>query len=965
MSLASAAMKRQRRQNTQLVNYVDAKELDAELSPPARAPGGAPRKGKTCPSCGTQVGNASARCKHCGHAFAIGGGGGGARPPALRTFGEEREDDGGRAVDRVVARRRARPGAGGVFGCWGAAPARAADAVFAYDYLCRHRGSSRTAWYSAERLGVASRRSKRALERYVAARDERGGASASSDDDDGGGGVERVVDCRVGGSDGGGSDGGGSDGGGRDGGGIDGGGRDGGGREAAGATAASAGAEPAEPAEPEPDVAPPAVGGGAAAAVAARRGDAARDGRRAARDAWRPLERCARVLERLRESPDAEAFDAPVPLAAAPGYDAVVANRADLGLVGRRLAAGDYGAPPGDGDAVRAFARDVRLVFSNCRRYNDAGSALWRVAVVLGMTFERLLDAWVLGCEPGPGVLDGFADAPAARYARPWEAGCRGCGVLDGALELCDHCDGEWHAACGRAPEAVAAATTGLAGAAAAAARAALAGGAARGADDGADWHCVACARRCALAGLRALPSARAEDRERRGAARAAAAEAREAAASRPAPPRSRGAVVEYLVKWRGRSYPECTWEAGVAAAAVDTFSSARPAAAAATEAAVRRAATARAALRGAALSSGQRALWRAQVEALRLVGGGGAAPAAALRAGAAAAGTTNGRAAAPALRSAARAVVAAVEARGAPRPAAAPRAADAVGVRAAQAAAARGAAAARAAAASAAARVAARAGLGAGPRAARGAGRPSLRGYQAAGAAWLAANAAAGRGSILADEMGLGKTAQVATFLDGALRRGGGGPCLVVAPLSTIGHWERELEAWTALPWASYHDAGRDARDLRRAHEWTAAPPGRACAARGAAPPFRVLVTTYDVLLRDGDVLGAVAWGGVVVDEAHRLRNARSRLLDALRRCVRRGRGAPGPSLPGPFFAAPGPFFAVLLTGTPLQNDTDELWTLLNFLEPASPAFGDGTRDAFRARFGAVDGAGASVLGP
>ncbi|EGB03126.1 hypothetical protein AURANDRAFT_17992, partial [Aureococcus anophagefferens] len=61
-------------------------------------------------------------------------------------------------------------------------------------------------------------------------------------------------------------------------------------------------------------------------------------------------------------------------------------------------------------------------------------------------------------------------------------------------------------------------------------------------------------------------------------------------------------------------------------------------------------------------------------------------------------------------------------------------------------------------------------------------------------------------RGSILADEMGLGKTAQVATFLDGALRRGGGGPCLVVAPLSTIGHWERELEAWTALPWASYH---------------------------------------------------------------------------------------------------------------------------------------------------------------
>ncbi|KAH8077334.1 helicase [Aureococcus anophagefferens] len=204
---------------------------------------------------------------------------------------------------------------------------------------------------------------------------------------------------------------------------------------------------------------------------------------------------------------------------------------------------------------------------------------------------------------------------------------------------------------------------------------------------------------------------------------------------------------------------------------------------------------------------------------------------------------------------------------------------------------------------------------------------------------------------------MGLGKTAQVATFLDGALRRGGGGPCLVVAPLSTIGHWERELEAWTALR-GRVPRRGPRRTDLRRAHEWAAAPPGRAGAARGAAPPFRVLVTTYDVLLATATCSGR----GLGRRRRRRGAPAPQRAEPARRAPALR---PPGPGRAGSSLLRRRPFFAVLLTGTPLQNDTDELWTLLNFLEPASPAFGDGTRDAFRARFGAVDGAGASVLGP
>lgn len=86
----------------------------------------------------------------------------------------------------------------------------------------------------------------------------------------------------------------------------------------------------------------------------------------------------------------------------------------------------------------------------------------------------------------------------------------------------------------------------------------------------------------------------------------------------------------------------------------------------------------------------------------------------------------------------------------------------------------------------------------------------------------------------------------------------------------------------------------------------------------------FHLLITTYDDLIRDYEELAEIPWRVVVVDEAHRLRNLNSKLLECMRSVVSKG------------MVAYGYQHRILMTGTPLQNNTTELWTLLNFIEPA-----------------------------
>ena len=99
--------------------------------------------------------------------------------------------------------------------------------------------------------------------------------------------------------------------------------------------------------------------------------------------------------------------------------------------------------------------------------------------------------------------------------------------------------------------------------------------------------------------------------------------------------------------------------------------------------------------------------------------------------------------------------------------------------------------------------------------------GGMALRSYQLDGLNWLRLSYYLGRNVILGDEMGLGKTAQSVSMLQ-SLRslEGIDGPFLIVAPLSTLPHWERELSTWTDMYWVNLHGPA-DSRRVVEKYEW------------------------------------------------------------------------------------------------------------------------------------------------
>ncbi|XP_024375892.1 protein CHROMATIN REMODELING 19 [Physcomitrium patens] len=170
--------------------------------------------------------------------------------------------------------------------------------------------------------------------------------------------------------------------------------------------------------------------------------------------------------------------------------------------------------------------------------------------------------------------------------------------------------------------------------------------------------------------------------------------------------------------------------------------------------------------------------------------------------------------------------------------------------------------------------------------------------------------------GAILADEMGLGKTVQAVAFL--ALLKhldGDPGPHLLVAPASLLENWLREIKKWCpAFTVVLYHGNER-AIQYERLHR----------AAKGKGPaPFNVMLTCYSLFERqseqmkeDRKFLKKWNWSTVLMDEAHLLKDRGSyrskRLRDVAQKAKQR----------------------VMLTGTPLQNDLQELWSLLEFMMP------------------------------
>ena len=201
------------------------------------------------------------------------------------------------------------------------------------------------------------------------------------------------------------------------------------------------------------------------------------------------------------------------------------------------------------------------------------------------------------------------------------------------------------------------------------------------------------------------------------------------------------------------------------------------------------------------------------------------------------------------------------------------------------------------------------------------------LRDYQVVSLNWMVEKWRAHEGMILGDEMGLGKTIQVIALLHHFITvENQEGPYLVISPLSTLKNWLREFATWTSIRVCCYHSEGKgkDERQLIQAYNWFF----KGLPARGLYK-FNVLLTTYEVVMKDWGVLGDIAWEGVVMDEAHRMRNNNCKFMQ--------------------FISKVKTEHKLLLTGTPLQNNTGELWPLLNFIEVKEA----GTMARFKEAFG------------
>jgi superfamily II DNA or RNA helicase len=173
-----------------------------------------------------------------------------------------------------------------------------------------------------------------------------------------------------------------------------------------------------------------------------------------------------------------------------------------------------------------------------------------------------------------------------------------------------------------------------------------------------------------------------------------------------------------------------------------------------------------------------------------------------------------------------------------------------------------------------------------------------SLRPYQSAGVAWLQHLREHGAGGVLADDMGLGKTLQAIAHL--CIERECGRaamPSLIVAPTSLVVNWQREFAKFApAMRVAVLHGKQRAAR-------------------RAAAAVSDVCITTYPVLLRDVEYFAAQRYHYLILDEAQTIKNHRSRAHDVVCELTADHR--------------------LCLTGTPIENSLEELWSLFDFLMP------------------------------
>jgi hypothetical protein len=173
-----------------------------------------------------------------------------------------------------------------------------------------------------------------------------------------------------------------------------------------------------------------------------------------------------------------------------------------------------------------------------------------------------------------------------------------------------------------------------------------------------------------------------------------------------------------------------------------------------------------------------------------------------------------------------------------------------------------------------------------------------TLREYQRVGVNWLRFMGSHGLGALLADDMGLGKTLQALCVIEGR--------SLVVVPTSVMSNWAREAAVFRpSLKVAIYHGPRRR-----------------------LDPEADITLTTYALLRIDSDMLAAEPWGTIVLDEAQAIKNPSSQVSRAARRLTSS--------------------LKIALTGTPVENRLDELWSQFDFLAPGLL----GTRESFSEQY-------------
>ncbi|VAH02149.1 unnamed protein product [Triticum turgidum subsp. durum] len=177
------------------------------------------------------------------------------------------------------------------------------------------------------------------------------------------------------------------------------------------------------------------------------------------------------------------------------------------------------------------------------------------------------------------------------------------------------------------------------------------------------------------------------------------------------------------------------------------------------------------------------------------------------------------------------------------------------------------------------------------------------LRPYQLEGLQWMLSLFNNNLNGILADEMGLGKTIQTIALIAYLLeKKEVTGPHLIVAPKAVLPNWSNEFKTWAPSIGTILYDGRPDERKSLRETNF--------------GGQFNVLLTHYDLILKDKKFLKKVHWHYLIVDEGHRLKNHECALARTLVSgyLIRR---------------------RLLLTGTPIQNSLQELWSLLNFILP------------------------------